>query len=40
MWYGKIKGFAFKINGDFTFDDVSDIWGLSFNGYSNSGGFI
>ena len=22
-------------NGDFTFDDVSDIWGLSFNGYSN-----
>ena len=32
---GKFSNFAFKNNGDYTFDNVSAEWGLNYNGYSN-----
>ena len=32
---GKFSNYAFKNNGDLSFEDVSSIWGVNFNGYSN-----
>ncbi len=31
----KIENYAFKNNGDLTFDKVSEDWGVNFNGFSN-----
>ncbi|WP_154859526.1 VCBS repeat-containing protein [Cyclobacterium xiamenense] len=36
----KIKNFAFKNMGDLTFTDVSDDWGINFNGFSNGVAYV
>lgn len=36
----KIKNFAFRNNADFTFADVSESWGVDFNGFSNGVAYV
>lgn len=36
----KIKNFAFRNNGNLTFADVSDSWGVNFNGFSNGVAYV
>jgi hypothetical protein len=36
----KIKNFAFRNNGDLTFADVSESWGINFNGFSNGVAYV
>ncbi|MFT7156025.1 MAG: hypothetical protein ACI8Q1_001029 [Parvicella sp.] len=33
--FEKIKNFAFKNNGDLSFDDIGEQWGIDYNGFSN-----
>jgi len=36
----KIKNFAFRNNGNLTFADVSESWGVNFNGFSNGVAYV
>nr|MBI1230506.1 hypothetical protein [Cytophagales bacterium] len=36
----KIKNFAFQNNKDMTFSDVSESWGINFNGFSNGVAYV
>lgn len=36
----KIKNFAFRNNGNLTFADVSENWGVNFNGFSNGVAYV